>query len=140
MTLSSTFVEPFGKNSTRKNLFIGYLRYNQDLARLLNDRPYEQWIDGSFISKKLNPSDIDLVTFISHEVVNDLGDRLAKFQSSLAKENYGIDGYVVRVYPESHRLFVRTSSDTVYWRHWFGTTKLDRHKRRHNKGFVKINF
>lgn len=138
--LKKWFVDPFGEDSTRKELFKGFIKYNDDLKSLLSGQSYEQWIDGSFISQKVNPKDIDLVSFIDYEEVERLEKELEIFIKSQGKSNYGVDGYVVRIYPEGHPNFVRTQSDKVYWRHWFSTTKPDRRKKRYGKGYVKIKF
>ncbi len=139
-SMKEGFVVPFNNHSTRKELFKGYVRYNEDLKDLLENQSYEQWIDGSFISQKVNPKDIDLVSFIDYNLVEKLEEELEKFIKSAGRSNYGVDGYVVRIYPEDHPHFVRTKSDKIYWRHWFSTTKPDQKKRRYGKGFIKIKF
>lgn len=59
------FVTPFDNTSKRHVLFEEYKRYTHDL-RLLLDCPFYQWLDGSFISNKHNPGDIDLISFIDY--------------------------------------------------------------------------
>lgn len=53
-------------SSTRKNNFDKYIRYSDDLKKLLNGQPIRQWVNGSFVTKKINPKDIDLITFVDH--------------------------------------------------------------------------
>jgi hypothetical protein len=62
-TLYDQFVSRFPISSTRATLFHEWTKYNRLLRREVGV-DFEQWIDGSFISSKLNPKDIDVVSFI----------------------------------------------------------------------------
>ena len=55
-----------------------------------------------------------------------------------SKENYGIDGYVIRIYPKGHEKYIRTQSDLLYWEHWFSQSRKNRKKQRFPKGFVEL--
>ncbi len=57
--LKATFVDSFDKDSTRHELFSNYEAYMADLDKLIT-KDFYQWIDGSFISNKKNPKDIDI--------------------------------------------------------------------------------
>jgi hypothetical protein len=48
---------------TRKIIFDGYKKYCRDISAVIKFE-IEQWIDGSFITNKVNPNDIDLVNCI----------------------------------------------------------------------------
>ncbi|RMG72453.1 MAG: hypothetical protein D6722_05395 [Bacteroidetes bacterium] len=137
---SAGFVEPFEPDSTRHQLFQGYVSYNEDLKQLLGSIRYAQWIDGSFISTKVNPADIDLVSFIDHQIVDQHETDLARFIAQTGKETYGVDAYIVRMYPEEHPYYIRTQSDLVYWEHWFSQSMKNRRKRRFPKGFLEITY
>ncbi len=134
------FVEPFEADSTRHQLFQGYVRYNEDLKQLLGNIRYTQWVDGSFISTKVNPRDIDLVSLIDHQLIDQYETDLERFTKQTSKETYGVDGYIVRIYPEEHPYYVRTQSDLIYWEHWFSHSKKNRRKQRFPKGFIEIEF
>ncbi|MEM7654760.1 MAG: hypothetical protein AAF399_01420 [Bacteroidota bacterium] len=107
-------MEPFKADSTRHQLFQGYVRYNKDLKALLGNIRYTQWVDGSFISTKVNPRDIDLVSLIDHDLVDQYEVELERFAKQSSKDTYGVDGYIVRIYPEGHSHYVRTQSDLIY--------------------------
>jgi len=64
-TLESYFVTAFPKSTTRKRLFENYLRY---IYRFQDEvfPFFEQYINGSFVTKKENPKDIDIVTKTIH--------------------------------------------------------------------------
>lgn len=61
------FVKAFPKSDRRKWLFENYLQYTNRFQNEIFPH-FEQWIDGSFISKKENPKDIDIVTFLDYNV------------------------------------------------------------------------
>ena len=134
------FVDPFDEGSSRKMLYQGYLEYNFDLKKLLRGQKYVQWIDGSFVSTQINPRDIDLVNLIDYKLVNTYEKELKEFTNRLSKARYGVDGYIVRIYPEEHENYVRTKSDLTYWENWFSKSRVNRRRQRFPKGFVELEF
>jgi len=137
-SLKAGFVDPFNEGSSRKKLYKGYVKYNTDLKRVLSNKKYYQWINGSFISTKVNPRDIDMVNFIDFELAGVNEKELKRFTNRQSKVKYGIDGYIVRIYPEAHKNFIRTKSDLIYWENWFGMSAKNRRKQRYPKGFVEL--
>lgn len=136
----NNLVVPFEEDSTRIKLYEGFLKYNEELKAVLQSQKYLQWIDGSFVSTKLNPKDIDLVNLIDHQFVDKHESELKQFLGKEGKENYGIDGYIIRIYPIGHPKYVRTQSDLVYWENWFSKSRLNRRKQRFPKGFIELEF
>ena len=134
------FIHPFEEGSSRKELYDGFVRYNSGLKSLLSDQKYFQWIDGSFISTKVNPRDIDLVNLIDYQLVDAHEAELKRFINESGKREYGIDGYIVKVYPIDHRYYVRTKLTLAYWSDWFSTSRKNRRKQRFPKGFVEIEY
>ncbi|MCC6725185.1 MAG: hypothetical protein IT258_11795 [Saprospiraceae bacterium] len=99
----------------------------------------EIWIDGSFITKKTNPADIDLVLFIDfkgfmeHKVeLSQLFDDIGAISKQL------VDAYPVIVYPETHPNFIAYRSDYLYWHSLFGRTRPNRADKQFSKGIIKI--
>ena len=85
-----------------------------NLSRLLAQDFY-QWIDGSFVTNKKTPNDIDVVTIISHlDYENNKKLLEQKYASSGARLNYNVDAYIVVNYPESHKKAFFTKSDLLY--------------------------
>ena len=95
------FIDPY-PNTNRHLLFSEWLAYNKRLQAILNVDGVIQWIDGSFVSDKPNPGDIDVVTFISHTIYESLENQLVEFYSTVALYNKGLDAYVCPVYPSAH--------------------------------------
>lgn len=132
-------------NDRRKELFEGYLRYIQDLKQIV-DSPILQWVNGGFVTKakdKAHPKDIDIVTFLAHSVYDQL-DRannkaLQGFKYPVSVANYQVDGYIVKVYPPTHRFHALTQGDRLDWLHRFSRTKADRKGVKHEKGFIELS-
>ncbi len=55
------------KMARRDKIFNEYKRYLEDLTEIIDNCAYKQWVDGSFTTKKTNPTDIDIVTFLPEE-------------------------------------------------------------------------
>ncbi|KAF2514633.1 DUF6932 family protein [Flavobacterium foetidum] len=123
----------------RKEIFEAYVKYNDDFKKVCNLDVLHQWINGSFVSKKINPGDIDLVTFLDYSIVLELGSRLDDFIFPHSEEIYGVDAYIIEVYPENHANNFRYISDKAYWLDRFTKTRRIRGNRL-SKGFLEIKF
>ena len=132
-----TFVGEFVVNDHRAEIFSEYKSMLQGLSELLG-KDFHQWINGSFISTEKNPADIDLVNLIDHHVVDQHESDLVRFTASEAKETFGIDAYIVKIYPQDHPFSVRTQSDVKYWEHWFSNSRKNRRRVRFPKGFIEL--
>ncbi len=137
----NNFVFGFDESQTRYDLFWEFQKYNQDLQNLLQI-PYFQWINGSFVTNKEHPNDIDIVTFIDfsqyHKQKQALENQFSKFGS---RQYYkGLDAYLVCVFPENHEFYQTYRSDYAYWYNLFGNPKYNRAQKRYSKGFIQINY
>lgn len=126
-------------SETRRSIFEEFLKFQANLKALLNEG-FTQWINGSFVSSKLNPNDIDFVTLLDFRTFNKHQDAIEKeFTLWGATRHYhNLDAYTVKVFPEDHPEGVLTKSDLVYWGNWFGRTKPNRSKITFPKGFVEV--
>ena len=134
------FVKGFAQSTTRQRLFENYKTYVRDFKALLTPN-FTHWINGSFVTRKTNPRDIDMVTLIDHqtdlEKEKTIGER---FVNRRAIEIYGVDAYTLTVFPEGHRQHIQTQSDMLYWNDWFGRSWSNRTGIRYPKGYVEIQF
>jgi len=136
--LKSNFVDGI-LSETRKELFEQYLFYSESLKHGCG-YSYLQWINGSYCTRKKEPADIDLVSFIPYTLI-DANEKLFKqFSHPNSEIEYGVDAYIVRVYPENSRLYPQYISDRLYWLAKFSRTKLNRAGNRDSKGFLEIIF
>lgn len=135
-----TFVNAFDEESARQELFEYYNQYMKDLSGLIT-RDFFQWIDGSYISNKVKPNDIDLITVIDYRDYEENQDILEReFASFAGRKKYQVDGYILANYPENHKKHIFTKSDLLYGRNLFGKTRVNRAKKQFEKGIIQLNF
>lgn len=132
-TIEKIFVEGVPLSSTRKAIFESYLSYNEELRKII-PTGFTQWIDGSFVTKKRNPKDIDLVTFIDFEQYNSKEREIDKLRAERSKRGSLVDGYFVAIYPKEHILGNIYEIERKKWLFQFSTDK-----RTKNKGILQIN-
>jgi len=136
-----TFVESFGADSTRHGLWTNFERYLSDFWEQIGELPFQIWVNGSFARVRHNPKDIDIVIFLNFEVaIRNEKTLREQFVSQVSEERYGVDAYLLRVFPENHADYFKTVSDMAYWREWFGMTRRNRSKKRFPKGFIQLTF
>lgn len=121
----------------RAQLFDLYVKYNEDLKRVCNLEALHQWINGSYVTKKQNPGDIDLVTFLDTAIILQLGSKLNDFTYPNSEKIYGVDAYIIEAYPEDHKDRFTFESDKAYWIDRFTKTRRIRGNKL-AKGFLEI--
>jgi hypothetical protein len=124
--------------NTRRILYGQYNNYKNNLKELCGRTELRQWIDGSFVTKKPTPFDIDLVTFVDFEVAESKEKELQEFIYPVSYNSYGLDCYIVVVYPESHKLHFAYKADCSYWINHFDKTKPNKRQKTVQKGFLEI--
>ena len=118
------FVRAFSTSQTRARLFNEWINYNK-LLRSEIGQDFFQWIDESFVTLKQNPKDIDLVSFIPHQ----LYERHHRVLDNLWTDNWEQKG----IYPANHPAFdYETKRD---WEQWM---PLNRMITQHPKGFLTL--
>lgn len=134
------FVDAFPDSETRKRLFDNYLDWIFDFKR--DVFPYfTQWVNGSFVTQKLNPKDIDFVTFLDWEVyeIKEKWKELDRFWS-FSNEEKGLDAYFLPEYPKSHAAFKRTNQLKLDWENRYILGRKIEANPHIPKGFIQINF
>ncbi len=135
------FVKPFEETSSRKSIFEDYRKFLLDFRAQVTTN-FTQWINGSFVSNKENPADIDFVTLIDldvyqrHETTIDRNFRLHWAKAKYPK----VDAYTLKILPSDHENFRFLRYDLQYWEEWFGNSRPNRANRTFEKGFVEIHF
>ena len=123
----------------RRELFNKYLSYSTALKQLCNNAGLIQWVDGSFVTKKPEPGDIDIVTFIDFSIVEALNDKLTDYKHPASQNIFGVDAYIVKLYPTEHKYYNLYISDSAYWMNHFNKTRRNRIGNKLQKGFLEIN-
>lgn len=121
----------------RKEIFEAYVKYNEDFKKVCKLDKLHQWINGSYVTKTINPGDIDLLTFLNHDIISQLGSKLDNFKYPNSEIIYGVDAYIIEVFPENHINRFRYISDKAYWMDRFTKTRRIRGNRL-SKGFLEI--
>jgi hypothetical protein len=129
--IESSFEEieqTFAFNERRKNL-LDKLKSFIDAVLVLGVDVKQAWIDGSWVTKKAFPRDIDTVLFISNEDYSRFSPHLRRLTEQYLPD---VDSYFLSIYPENHPLRFWYESDRIDYLHLFSG---DRNKRK--KGFCK---
>ncbi len=137
-TLKAYFVDAFPNSERRQWLFDNYLRYTYRFEDDVFPR-FEQWINGSFVTQKENPKDIDIVTFVDYWVYEKRGDKVMDKFWTFSLEKERIDAYIVYVYPKEHELHQKYQSELNRWKERYSNTKSV-NGISYPKGFLKILF
>jgi hypothetical protein len=124
------FEATFVTNEHRQTLFIVLQNYIEDLKITLK-APFRMWIDGSFVTEKKRPNDIDLVTFIN--APNYFQSEIILHE--LLKTYQRLDAHYCAVYPFNHRLRYVTDWEIGDYKELYLS---DRNKVK--KGLIQLNF
>lgn len=138
-----TFESVFATTELRKELYDKYLNYLLDLKKVIGQEThFYQWLNGSYVTKKEKPQDIDLVTFVDLQVYEKELIKNDFLKSPYSEKIYGLDCYFVKIYPENHKRNFEFLADRAYWIDWFSKTnpKHHRNKLTFPKGYIEIKF
>jgi hypothetical protein len=133
-----TFVLDFENSEIRQkhiNNFISFIkRIQQDIIP-----EFTIWVNGSFVSKKLDPRDIDAVFLLNH--------RSCEYKKSILDNQYfikefkftkGLDLYYSIEYPEGHKRHFLSHLNHLYWQDVYGHTRKDINSKQYTKGFIEL--
>lgn len=133
----NVFVRPFSASETRARLFQEWMTYNRMLRQELGEG-FVQWVDGSFVTQKLNPKDIDIVSFIPSYLFRKFEKRLDYYWTD-NWEREGIDAYLVEQYSEHHPNYTEYSIQFETWKKLYTKTKVGDKPPGSTKGFLIVN-
>ena len=97
--IEEVFVGPFPHSETRQLIFDNYLNYLDEFQRLITFN-FTHWLDGSFMSKKIDPNDLDFVAFIDYRIYEQKEEQIFRIV-----EKYGylkLDNFVSQIFPINH--------------------------------------
>lgn len=148
--IKSIFVDGFSDSQTRQSRYECFLKMYKEL--LFNVKScISLLIDGSFVTNKLNPYDIDLVIVVDYSKLTEyeafylnniyeykkklrieydnIKDEVDQGKISYSKlydlELYrlGCDFFILPEYPQSHELYDNYINQLNYWIGWWGKTR-----------------
>ncbi len=134
-------VTNFRPPTTREEIYSGYKIYIKDFSENISKEWY-QWINGSFITIKQDPGDIDLVNFVDVNILEKNNAKVRKFRTKYGSKNkYKVDGYILPVVDKSHKDYNEVQKVVNYWKNLFGHTRKDEQtQKQYPKGFFQIDF
>ncbi len=87
-----------------------------------------------------NPKDIDLVSFIDFSLRQKYELELKNFEALKSNELFGVDAYLLTVFPEDHTNYYLFKSDKSHWYDHFSKTRRNSKGIKNKKGFIEINY
>lgn len=118
-------VDRFPTSTSRAIIAAGFTRLRADACDC--DIAGMHWVDGSFVTNKVDPDDVDLVTFVDAELLDSLAGTPAEefIMGTLAAgpatpPQYRSDSYLVAVAASTHPGHDAFMLARDYWRQWFG--------------------
>ncbi len=131
-----SFVETFGWNKHRLSLLDLFQLLCTELTTLFPEE-YIIWVDGSFVTRKQRPNDLDVVFILPAERYDVVENELRLLRNQFA----GLDVYFIKKIDEgepNHFLYI---SDRTEWIFQFTKTRPDRYTRRKKpKGFIQLTW
>jgi hypothetical protein len=134
--LEEEFVLPFTSSNTRGKILEGHNNYIIELFQIL-EQNFFQWLDGSFVTQKLDPNDIDVINFVHYsELTNEKVNSLRRFLTHVGnpKDEFKVDGFLVPVYEPTDPRFSFTQAKYNEWRLFFG-----KDRNGNPKGLLQLN-
>lgn len=139
-------VSRFGDSGTRNKILGGFIRLRREAEAL--GLAGVQWVDGSFVTIKAQPGDLDVVTFCDYELLNRLEPSIKGFYAralSAGKQSvptYDCDTYATPSCDSNHPYFPIFERTRCYWRKHFAALydPLTGQDVAKDKGFVCLPF
>jgi hypothetical protein len=119
-------------------LFRQYLQFINE-AKNAFGIAFFQWIDGSFVTKKVFPGDIDVVTFLPYDIMTRQIDAVFHFRKN-AKSLFEVDAKFSPTCKWNHRFFEDAKKQEAYWQNLYGFSRPDAEEKKWPKGIIKIDF
>lgn len=134
------FVTGFPASSGRQDIWLHFNVFLEEFKNDIMQEGFYMWLNGSFVTRKANPRDLDLVIFLDFGVMERAENKLSRFKSLAYQKEKSLDIYFSSVYPTGHRYNIRSVLDAMEWLDLFSHSRPQKHTRKRPKGFIKIAF
>jgi hypothetical protein len=133
--VEDALVKAFPSSQTRAPIFNEWNQLRDAMVAIVP--LWEHWLDGSYVSKKVDPNDIDLCSHFDGPVFDALdSDAQARF-NALANTEIATaprcDSFVVGAYPEGHEAHATYVSLAEGWDSVFGSDRSG-----NPKGYIEL--
>ena len=122
--LKNLCVDPFPHSSTRQDIMTGFEAVVNSLSSKNIDA--EVWVNGSFLTEKLNPNDSDIVVWVDESVFkNGSGDtrKVLTWINSNLRDQHLCDSYICTKYPNTSQQYTLNEYHHAYWLRQFGFSR-----------------
>ncbi|WP_084052917.1 DUF6932 family protein [Desulfonispora thiosulfatigenes] len=140
-TFEEQFVAEFTTSSTRGEIYKGLKEWLRLLMDVLSPRYI--WLDGSYLTTKIDPNDIDLVVFYRPEDIMKLGEDGTRQLGNIINQislKYDCDAYFCytldHLSPEDVAAKFK-GQEKIMQTYWMGQFGFDRTRK--PKGIIEIN-
>lgn len=116
-----TFERTFVLGAERERLFQALLNLVLDLKNL-GAGAFHVWADGSFVTKKRVPRDIDVVVFVRFDCFEVVARHLERLEKVYEGD---LDIFLVPDYPDNHPGYADTFLRKESWKRGLGTTGIE---------------
>jgi len=91
--------------------------------------PSEVWVDGSFLTQKIDPADVDVAVRLSHARLPSPSSDQGALLNRIAKKQFsGCDSFIFFEYPAGHTYHASGDMMRAYWQRQFGFNRRDQFK------------
>lgn len=153
------FVDFFHDSYSRRSRFKGFLDYSKNICKNINNSKNKFIINGSYISKKLNPNDIDFLVVFNVSTLSEKEYEFSKKEFEIQKalnqqrlfsielekrgfmdinDIYCCDWYPLYQREKSDEKYQDYLEDKNYWLNCWGNTRPDNNGIQHPKGLVLL--
>ena len=125
--VEEAMVKPFATSQTRRRIFDGVSRYLADCQ--IHGVSGRIWLDGSFVTGKNNPGDVDVVSLVSNDLIHRLNSSNQIFAlqnlnaGEATKPRYDVHSFAVVSVPSSHAAYLTQARKVAKWINFFRQTK-----------------
>jgi hypothetical protein len=139
--LKDYFVDAFEESESRNEIFNQYIEFKNIFTSEITPN-FVHWLDGSFVSNKNNPNDLDILVLLnSSDFITNKKLIDQKFRLQNAKIEFPLlDIYTLTIYDKNHQEYFITQADMIYWDNFWSNSKMNRAKKTFNKGYLEIKF
>jgi hypothetical protein len=144
--LFTRFVIDITPSNTREPIFLNYTRFNKEKLNY-NLKGY-YWLDGSFVTNKLDPHDIDVVMIIESSDENPIENQNKQMilelnsQHDYIKNKYSTDFRAIIIKPKEHPDYLFYKKHFDKWKNFWSKHTVGQDPNRTiigKKGFLSVS-
>lgn len=134
--VEAAFANAYPSSASRGPLFEQWRLLSAAIERIVEIQ--DQWLDGSYVTTKENPADIDLVSHFDGPALDAL-DPIEKtlliglIHGHQSRDIHACDSFYIAIYPAGHPARAQYEAALRYWDNLFG-----RHRDGDPKGYVEV--